>query len=40
MSKKIEFPVMNLKMIPMDKVEANDYNPNKVATPEMKLLKL
>lgn len=40
MSKKIEFPVMNLKLIPMDKVIANDYNPNKVATPEMKLLKL
>lgn len=37
---KIQFPVMNLKMIPMDKIEANDYNPNKVATPEMKLLEL
>ncbi|MFW5830751.1 MAG: IbrB-like domain-containing protein [Prolixibacteraceae bacterium] len=39
MSKKIKFPVMNVKMIPMDKVVANDYNPNKVAPPEMKLLK-
>ena len=26
-------------MIPVDKIRANDYNPNKVATPEMKLLK-
>ena len=39
MSKKITFPVMNVKMIPIEKVKANDYNPNKVATPEMKLLK-
>lgn len=30
---------MNVKMIPIDKVVANDYNPNKVANPEMKLLK-
>lgn len=30
---------MNVKMIPIEKVVANDYNPNKVATPEMKLLK-
>lgn len=37
--KKIEFPVMNVKMIPLDKIVANDYNPNKVAPPEMKLLK-
>lgn len=38
--KKITFPVMGVKMIPMSKIEANDYNPNKVASPEMKLLKL
>ncbi|MFW6030692.1 MAG: IbrB-like domain-containing protein [Halanaerobiales bacterium] len=37
--KKIEFPVLNVKMVPLDKVKANDYNPNKVAGPEMKLLK-
>ena len=37
--KKIEFPVLNVKMVPLDKVVANDYNPNKVATPEMKLWK-
>lgn len=30
---------MNVKMIPIEKVVANDYNPNKVASPEMKLLK-
>ncbi len=40
MNKKITFPVMNVRMIPMDKIVANDYNPNKVASPEMKLLKL
>jgi ParB-like chromosome segregation protein Spo0J len=39
MSKKITFPVLKVKMIPMDKIVANDYNPNKVAPPEMKLLK-
>lgn len=35
----ITFPVMNVKMVDIDKVVANDYNPNKVAPPEMKLLK-
>ena len=39
MSKKIEFPVLNVRMIPLDQIVANDYNPNKVATPEMALLK-
>ena len=42
MSKKkqdIQFPVLNVKMVPIEKVIANDYNPNKVATPEMELLK-
>ena len=38
--KKIEFPVLDVKMVPIDKVVANDYNPNSVAPPEMKLLKL
>ncbi len=37
--KKIEFPVLNVKMVDINKVEANDYNPNKVAPPEMKLLR-
>ena len=36
----IKFPVMNVKMISIDKIQANDYNPNSVAPPEMKLLKL
>lgn len=36
---EIEFPVLNVKMVDIDKVVANDYNPNKVAPPEMKLLK-
>ena len=35
----IQFPVLNVKMVSIDKVVANDYNPNKVATPEMELLK-
>lgn len=37
--KEIEFPVLNVKMVDIDKVIANNYNPNKVAPPEMKLLK-
>jgi ParB-like chromosome segregation protein Spo0J len=37
--KKIEFPVMNLKMLSVSKIQANDYNPNAVAPPEMRLLK-
>lgn len=39
MIKEISFPVMNVKMIPIEKVVANNYNPNSVAPPEMKLLK-
>ena len=35
----IEFPVLNVKIVDIDKVIANDYNPNKVAPPEMRLLK-
>ena len=37
--KEIQFPVLNVKMVDIDKVVANDYNPNKVAPPEMQLLK-
>ena len=40
MSKKIDMPVMNVKLVDINKVHANDYNPNKVAAPEMKLLKI
>lgn len=36
---KIDFPVLNVKLVDIDKVVANDYNPNKVAPPEMQLLK-
>ena len=39
-SKKIEFPVLNVKMVPLNKLHSNDYNPNHVAPPEMRLLKL
>lgn len=31
-------PVYNIKAVPIEKVHANAYNPNSVATPEMKLL--
>lgn len=37
--RKIEFPVLNVKMVDINKVVANDYNPNKVAPPEMQLLR-
>jgi len=40
MSKEIEFPCLETKLVPADKVIANEYNPNRVASPEMKLLKL
>jgi ParB-like chromosome segregation protein Spo0J len=33
-------PVYNVKAIPIEKIRANSYNPNSVATPEMKLLEL
>lgn len=33
-------PVYNVKAVPVEKVTANDYNPNVVAPPEMKLLEL
>lgn len=38
--KEIKFPVMEVKMVPLDQVVSNDYNPNSVAPPEMRLLKL
>lgn len=31
-------PVYNIKAIPIEKIQANSYNPNSVAPPEMKLL--
>lgn len=33
-----ESPVYNVKRVPVEKIQANAYNPNKVAPPEMKLL--
>ncbi len=33
-------PVYNVIAVPVEKVHANDYNPNRVAPPEMKLLEL
>ncbi len=33
-------PVYNVRAVPIEKVHANDYNPNVVAPPEMKLLEL
>lgn len=33
-------PVYRVKAVPLGLVHANDYNPNKVAPPEMKLLEL
>ncbi len=31
-------PVYNIKAVPIEKIRANEYNPNNVAPPEMKLL--
>lgn len=36
----INHPSLNVQLVPADQVIGNDYNPNKVAPPEMKLLKL
>jgi len=36
--KKLDFPCMQPKLVPIEKVVANNYNPNKVAKPEMELL--
>lgn len=33
-------PVYNVQSVPIDKVVANDYNPNSVAPPEMELLEI
>lgn len=37
---KFKSPVYNVIAVPVEKVMANDYNPNIVAPPEMKLLEL
>ena len=36
----LEHPALNVQLVPMQCVEGNDYNPNKVAPPEMRLLEL
>ena len=33
-------PVYNVLSVPVEKIKENDYNPNHVAPPEMKLLEL
>lgn len=38
MSKKFKSPVYNIIAVPVEKIEANDYNPNHVAKREMDLL--
>ena len=40
MSQKFQSPVYNVIAVPVEKVVANDYNPNRVAPPEMRLLEL
>lgn len=36
----VEFPCLNVRLVPAEKVVANEYNPNRVATPELDLLEL
>lgn len=36
----MKHPALNVQLVKADQVQGNDYNPNKVAPPEMKLLKL
>lgn len=36
----VKHPVLNIQLVPVDDVKGNDYNPNKVAPPEMDLLAL
>lgn len=36
--KPLSFPCLDVQLVPTEKVVANDYNPNKVAREEMKLL--
>lgn len=38
MKEKFTSPVYNIHRIPIEKIQANAYNPNSVAPPEMKLL--
>jgi len=36
----VSHPVLNVQLVPVEDVKGNDYNPNHVAPPEMKLLEL
>lgn len=36
----LQHPVLGVQLVPVETVEANDYNPNRVAPPEMRLLHL
>lgn len=36
----LNHPALNIQLIKAEQLQGNDYNPNKVAPPEMKLLKL
>lgn len=36
----LKHPSLNVQLIKAEQIQGNDYNPNKVAPPEMKLLKL
>ncbi|MBE5786185.1 MAG: chromosome partitioning protein ParB [Clostridiales bacterium] len=38
--KPIDFPVLQVKMVPAEKITANDYNPNRMASPELQLLRI
>ena len=38
MKKDFKSPVYNVRSVPIDQIQANAYNPNAVAPPEMKLL--
>lgn len=35
----ITFPCLNVRLVPAEKVQANDYNPNRVASTELDLLE-
>lgn len=37
--KRLAFPCLFPRLVPVEKVKFNDYNPNNVAPPEMRLLK-
>lgn len=37
---ELNHPVLNVQLVKIDEVEGNEYNPNKVAPPEMTLLNL